>query len=91
VLHASCGSQYTSHACRQRNEDAGALASYVRPGNTYDSVQAEMGRSILKTELLPHGGAFASPKEAQSELADYLDIYFNLDRHHSALGYRSLH
>jgi len=45
----------------------------------------------LKTELLPHGGAFASLEEARLEVAYYLDTYFNLDRRHSALGYRSPH
>jgi len=40
---------------------------------------------------LPHGTAFASLEEAQLEVAHYLDTYFNLDRRHSALGYRSPH
>ncbi|RZK87351.1 MAG: hypothetical protein EOO62_39385 [Hymenobacter sp.] len=69
----------------------GALASYARPGNPYDNTQAEASWSTLKTELLPQGGAFASHKEAQPEVAYYLDVYFNLDRRHSALGYRSPH
>ncbi|MGI4832006.1 MAG: IS3 family transposase [Janthinobacterium lividum] len=91
VVHADRGSQYTSQACRQRIEQAGALASYARPGNPYDNAQAEAGWSTLKTELLPHGGAFASLEEARLEVAYYLDTYFNLDRRHSALGYRSPH
>ena len=37
LLHADRGSQYTSRVCRQRLEDAGALASYARPGNPYDN------------------------------------------------------
>jgi putative transposase len=41
--------------------------------------------------LLPTDTAFASLKEARLEVAHYLDIYFNLDRRHSALGYRSPH
>lgn len=91
VIHADRGSQYTSHACSQRIEKAGALASYARPGNPYDNAQAEAGWSTLKTELLPVGAAFASLEEAQLEVAYYLDTYFNLDRRHSALGYRSPH
>ncbi len=91
IIHADRGSQYTSQACRQRIEAAGALASYARPGNPYDNAQAEAGWSTLKTELLPHGGAFASLEEARLEVAYYLDTYFNLDRRHSALGYRSPH
>ncbi|MFD1874820.1 integrase core domain-containing protein [Hymenobacter bucti] len=67
------------------------MASYSRPGTPYDNAQAEAGWSTLKTELLPNGGAFASLKEARLEVAHYLDTYFNLDRRHSALGYRSPH
>ena len=91
ILHADRGSQYTSQACRQRIADAGARASYCRPGNPYDNAQAEAGWSTLKTELLPRGEAFASLEEAQLEVAYYLDTYFNLDRRHSALDYRSPH
>ena len=41
--------------------------------------------------ILPGGSPFASLEEAQLEVAYYLDTYFNLDRRHSALGYRSPH
>jgi transposase InsO family protein len=91
IIHAERGSQYTSSACRTRIEKAQALASYSRPGNPYDNAQAEAGWSTLKTELLPPGSAFANLEEARLEVAYYLDIYFNLDRRHSALGYRSPH
>ncbi len=88
IIHADRGSQYISLACRTRI--AQALASFSRPGNPLNA-QAEAGWSTLKTELLPHGGAFASLEEARVEVAYYLDPYFNLDRRHAALGYRSSH
>ena len=91
IVHADRGSQYTSLACRARIAAAGALPSFSRPGNPYDNAQAEAGWSTLKTELLPHGTAFASLEEARLEVAHCLDTYFNLDRRHSALGYRSPH
>lgn len=91
VIHADRGSQYTSAAGRALIEKAQALANYSRPGNPYDNAQAEAGWSTLKTELLLHGGAFASLEEALLEVAYYLDTYFNLDRRHCALGYRSPH
>ena len=69
IIHADRGSQYTSLACRTRIEKAQALASFSRPGNPYDNAQAEAGWSTLKTELLPHGGAFASLEEARLEVA----------------------
>ena len=91
IVHADRGSQYTSAACRARIALAGGLPSFSRPGNPYDNAQAEAGWSTLKTELLPGGSPFASLEEARLEVAHYLDIYFNLDRRHSALGYRSPH
>lgn len=91
IVHADRGSQYTSAACRARVAQAGAVPSFSRPGNPYDNAQAEAGWSTLKTELLPGGTAFASLEEARLEVAHYLDTYFNLDRRHSALGYRSPH
>jgi putative transposase len=91
IIQADRGSQYTSAACRTRIAKALALASFSRPGNPYDNAQAEAGWSTLKTELLPHGGTFATLEEARLEVAYYLDTYFNLDRRHSALGYRSPH
>ncbi len=91
IIHADRGSQYTSAACRARIAQAGARASFSRPGNPYDNAQAEAGWSTLKTELLPGGSPFASLEEARLEVAHYLDTYFNLDRRHSALGYRSPH
>ncbi len=91
IIHADRGSQYTSAACRARIAQAGALPSFSRPGNPYDNAQAEAGWSTLKTELLPGGSPFASLEEARLEVAHYLDTYFNLDRRHSALDYRSPH
>jgi putative transposase len=91
IIHADRGSQYTSAACRARIDQAKAVPSFSRPGNPYDNAQAEAGWSTLKTELLPQGGAFACLEEARLEVAHYLDTYFNLDRRHSALGYRSPH
>ena len=85
------GSQYTSTARRARITQAGSVSSFSQPGNPYDNAQAEAGWSTLKTELLPHGTAFDMLEDAHLEVSYYLDSYFNLDRCHSALGYRSPH
>ena len=52
---------------------------------------AEAGWSTLKTELLPGNAPFALLEEARLKIAWYIDVYFNLDRCHSALGYHSPH
>lgn len=89
IIHADRGSQYTRLACRTRIVKAYALASCSWLGDPYDNAQAEAGGRTLKTESLPHGGAFARLEEARLEVAHYCDTYFNLDRRHSALSYRS--
>ena len=96
IIYADRGGQYTNVACRARVDQAGSLPNFSRPGNPYDNAlpgttQAEAGWSTLKTELLPGNAHFASLEEARLEIAWYLDVYFNLDRRHFALGYRSLH
>jgi len=91
IIHADRSGQYTSVACRARIAQAGTVPSFSRPGNPYDNAQAKAGWITLKTELLPNSGLFASLEEARLEVAHYLDTYFNPDRLHSALGYRSPH
>ena len=91
IIHADRGSQYTSAGCRARIDRAGALLSFRRPGNPYGNAQVEAGWSTLKTEPLPGNAPFASLEEARLEIAWYRDVYSNLARRHSALGYRSPH
>ena len=86
ITHADRGSQYTSAACRARVAQAGALPGFGRPGNPYDNAQAEPSWRTLKTELLPHGTAFASLEEARLKGAYYLDTCFNRHCRHAALG-----
>lgn len=73
VIRADRSRQYTSHARRQRNEDAEALASYAQTSNPYNNAQTEASWSILKTELLPHSGAFASLGKIWLRVHYYLD------------------
>lgn len=90
IIHAHHGSQYTSVACRARVAQSGAVPNFSQPANLYDNAQAKASWCIPKTELFPHGTAFASLEEARLEVGHYLDTYFNLDRH-PALRYRWPH
>ncbi|MGI4832628.1 MAG: IS3 family transposase [Janthinobacterium lividum] len=89
LVHADRGSQYTSDAFTTLLDRTRAIASLSRPGNPYDNALAESGWSTLKTELLPRGACFADLEEARFELAEYLDHYYNTQRLHSALSYRT--
>jgi putative transposase len=61
------------------------LAAYVLGINGFGAY------SLYSTYWLTSIGAFTNLEEARLEVAYYLDTYFNLDRRHSALGYRSPH
>ena len=89
LVHADRGSQYTSAAFGEQLRQIQAVPSLSRPGCPTDNALAESGWSTLKTELLPGGACFASLAEARQELAHYLDDYYNTQRLHSALGYRT--
>ncbi|GAA4439392.1 hypothetical protein GCM10023188_35730 [Pontibacter saemangeumensis] len=45
-------------------------------------------RSRFKAELL-EGGAFENKQDAQTEIFEYVEMYYNTRRRHSALGYLS--
>lgn len=42
----------------------------------------------LKAELL-EGGVFLSIEDAHTEIFDYIEVYYNRERKHSSLGYKS--
>lgn len=75
AIHTKQGSQYTSHTCRQRLEEAGALTSYIRPGNSYGNIQSEADWSMLKTEIPSQEATFA-----RLEVTNYLDTSLNFNR-----------
>jgi putative transposase len=45
-------------------------------------------RGRFKAELL-EDGAFENRQDAQTEVLEYLEMYYNTQRRHSALGYLS--
>jgi len=57
-----------------------------RRGNCLDNAVMESWFSTLKSEL---GERFANPAEAEHELFDYIEIFYNRKRRHSSLGYLS--
>jgi Integrase core domain len=58
-------------------------------GNCYDNAKAEAFFSTLKSECLPATQVFESKAVARRELFEYIEIYYNNKRLHSALGYQA--
>ena len=57
-------------------------------GNCYDNAPVENFFSTLKNELVRHR-QFQHQAEARYALAEYIERFYNCQRLHQALGYRS--
>ena len=85
--HADRGTQYASHAYRTLLEEHGITVSMSRVGNCWDNAPVESFFSSLKAELVSRA-RWSTHDEAEAAVADYLRFY-NHQRLHSSLGYRS--
>jgi putative transposase len=88
VHHSDRGVQYASTAYRERLAQAGVIPSMSRPGNCYDNAAMESFWSSLKRELV-HRCQFATRAAAKAAIFEWIEIFYNRERLHSALGYQS--
>ena len=57
-------------------------------GNCYDNSVMESFYHSLKVELV-HNQKYETREEAQKEIFDYIEVFYNRQRLHSSLGYLS--
>ncbi len=88
VLHHDRGSQYTAARYRAKAEDAEIRLSMSRPSMPYDNAMAESFFATLKLELMDDK-PFESRDAARMAVFEYVELFYNRIRMHSALGYRS--
>jgi len=88
-FHSDRGSQYSSQAVRKPLSVIGANLSMSAQGNCYDNAKAEAFFSTLKTECFPPDQLFGSKALARREIFEYIEVYYNNRRLHSALGYQT--
>lgn len=88
IHHSDRGSQYTSRAYRAQLEHAGLQASMSRVGMPYDNAVVESFFSSLKNELTHHE-QYLTNDGARARVFDYIEVFYNRQRLHEALGYRS--
>lgn len=86
--HSDRGSQYASARYRAQVAEAGLVASMSRAGNCYDNAAMESFWSTLKRELV-HRQDFATRQEARLAIFEYVTVFYNRTRLHSALGFKS--
>src|SRR5207245_9851109 len=86
--HSGRGSQYASRDYQRVLAQHGIVCSMSRRGDCWDNAVAESFFATLKVELV-HDAAWATRAAARTELFEYLELFYNGQRRHSALGYLS--
>ena len=88
IFHSDRGSQYGSRAFRQILSIAGMRQSMSARANPYHNAWTESFMGTLKAEMLQNG-RFIDATDARSEIFSYIDCYYNTQRLHSSLHYKS--
>jgi transposase InsO family protein len=88
VHHSDRGVQYASELYRQNLHAAGVVSSMSRRGNCYDNAAIESFWSALKRELV-YRRHFATRAEARAAIFEWIEVFYNRVRLHSALGFKS--
>jgi putative transposase len=86
IHHSDQGTQYTSLAFGKRLAEAGIAASMGSVGDSYDNAMAESFFASLETELIDRS-TWRSHAEARADVFDWLEVFYNRVRRHSAIGY----
>jgi putative transposase len=88
VFHADRGAQYTSTEFNRFCAGRRVRTSLGRTGICWDNAVAESFFAALKNEMY-HRDTFATRARARFAVADYIEVFYNRQRLHSTLGYRT--
>ncbi len=87
VIHSDRGSNYCSYEYRKYLFENNIRPSNGRSGNCWDNAVAESFFATLKREL--DYNIFYDIQDAKNEIANYIEIFYNRQRFHSFLDYKS--
>ena len=88
IWHTDRGSQYASKSHRSIIKAHGLTQSMSRKGNCWDNSVAESFFHTLKVELV-HQTVFKTREEAKQAIFEYIEVFYNRVRMHSANDYMS--
>ncbi len=88
IHHSDRGVQYASDAYQAMLVRHRITGSMSRKGNCWDNAMVESFFGTLKTELVNHK-RYATRPEARRSIFEYIELFYNRRRRHSALGYLS--
>lgn len=85
IAHSDRGSQYASRDFRNLLDQHHVLSSMSAKGNCYDNAAMESFWATLKSEL-GIKKPFNTKEEARLAIFDYIEVFYNRRRIHSAIG-----
>lgn len=88
VHHTDRGAVYSAPAYRELLEQSGMKPSMNGRKSAYDNAVAESFFSNLKNEWVHHCD-FKTREEAKLAIFDYIECFYNRNRIHQSLGYRT--
>jgi putative transposase len=88
LFHSDRGSQYASSDYRTRLSDAGIVCSMSRRGNCWDNAPTESFFASLKKEMV-YRTRFETREQARAAVFEWIEVWYNRKRRHSAIGYIS--
>jgi putative transposase len=88
LAHSDRGSQYASDHYRRVLAEAGIVCSMSAVGQCWDNAPVESFFGRLKCEVAP-ADLFTTRDQAEAEIFEYLEGFYNRVRRHSALGFVS--
>lgn len=88
IFHSDRGVQYASQEYRRALAAASMVASMSRKATCYDNAAMEAFWSTLKLELI-YRHEFENATQVRQAVFEYIEVFYNRQRLHSALGYRS--
>jgi transposase InsO family protein len=86
LVHSDRGVQYASKEYQALLKKNGFICSMSRKGNCYDNAPMESFWGKLKTEWL-YGKRFKTRNQAKQAIFEYIELFYNRRRLHSANGY----
>ena len=88
IHHSDRGSQYAGHAFQERLKAFGMTCSMSRKGNCWDNAPTESWFNSFKNARV-FGERFGTRDGMKTMAFEYIEVFYNRQRLHSTLGYRS--
>jgi putative transposase len=85
--HSDRGSQYAAHDYQRLLTSHNMVVSMSRKGDCYDNAMMESFFATLKAECAT--GVYETREQARRSIFEYIEVWYNRQRRHSALDYAS--